>query len=148
MTRRSDGIGANGCSPCCALPQTEVGAGSLAPQTRDPAGRHGRGSAAGGRRFILKVLQFYQRAPGTPGRTTQQDIAIACEFAERGFSFETVRLGIALAVVRRRMRDRDARALQPIRSLAYFVPSIAEAVDLEEGYGEYILGKFRELRSR
>lgn len=78
------------------------------------------------RQYVAAVLACYTALPDTPIRASKNDRCLAAKLHEQGVPLETIRAAFVLAVSRRRFRPADADPLEPIRSLHYFIPVIAE----------------------
>lgn len=95
--------------------------------------------------YVAKVLQWFVELPETPGRSRQPDLARAAELHSRGVTLETVESALLLGSLRRLDRPPDYPPLQPIRSLAYFLPVVEELIEtpVAAGYLEYLRHKMR-----
>ena len=87
-------------------------------------------------RYLTRVLQAYQKLPGTLGRVLRQDRKAALDFYRRGVPLEVVHSAFVLALARRSFRDGDDN-LEPIRCLSYFVPVVQELIQ-EPPLPEYL----------
>jgi hypothetical protein len=90
--------------------------------------------------FVAAVLKLYRAAPDTLGRCRPHDQRLAESLFDRGVSLEVVSAAIMLTTARRRCRPPDLPPLEPIRSLHYFQPVIAEILryPLESAYLAYL----------
>ena len=93
--------------------------------------------------YVHRVLETYQRTPGTSGQVRPPDRQLALELQQRGIPLRTVENALVLAAARRIFRPADAPPLTTVRSLAYFVPVIEEllATPTGEAYFEYLRRK-------
>jgi len=80
------------------------------------------------RGYVDAVLDAYRSTPGVLGRVRASDRRLAARLFDDQVPLDVVRGAIALAAVRRLCRPDDAEPLQPVRSLHYFKPVIAELV--------------------
>ncbi len=78
-------------------------------------------------RYVARVLDRYQRLPGTLGRVLRDDRRTAGALHDRSISLEVVNQAFVLALARRTSRA-DTDRLEPIRALRYFLPVIQEIV--------------------
>lgn len=76
--------------------------------------------------FVAAVLAAYRSTPDTPGRTRPADRKLAGELYEDQVPLEVIRAALALATLRRAFRHADADPLEPVHSLHYFKPVVAE----------------------
>ena len=76
--------------------------------------------------FVAAVLAAYRSTPGTPGRTRPADRKLADDFFAAQVPLDVIRAALALATLRRAFRPADADPLEPVRSLHYFKPVVAE----------------------
>lgn len=108
---------------------------NVASETNDPDG------------YLASVLSVYLEMPETPLKPTVGDRKTARGLLERGVPLPTVQTALALGSLRRIARPPDYPRLQPIRSLAYFVPVIDELLEtpVSEDYGRYIRTQLRKL---
>jgi hypothetical protein len=99
--------------------------------------------------YVHKVLETYQRTPGTSGQVRPPDRQLALKLQQRGVPLRTVENAFMLAAARRIFRPADAPPLNTVRSLAYFVPVIEEllATPIDENYFEYLRRKLEPLYS-
>ena len=100
--------------------------------------------------YVSTVILLYVDLPDTPLSATLQDHAQARRLHDRGISLALVESAFLLASLRRLARPSDAPPLPPIRSLAYFLPVIAEllAQPMPENYLDYLRLKLRNLASQ
>ena len=93
------------------------------------------------------ILRLYLQLPHTPTRYRPSDRRLAIELQARQISIEVIESAFLLSTLRRLYRSRDLPALTPIRSLAYFMPTIDELLHqtLSLGYIDYLRGKFRKF---
>jgi hypothetical protein len=80
--------------------------------------------------YIRQVLEAYRKTPGTMGTVRRADRMLAAQFYQRGMAVTVIENAFVLAAARRLMRPADAPQLGTIRSLAYFLPVIAEVLDM------------------
>ena len=78
------------------------------------------------RDFVAAVVKLYTRLPGTPKRPRAPDRSLARQWFKHGIPLPEIEAALALAIARRTYRAPSAEPLQPIRSLCYFVPVLAE----------------------
>jgi hypothetical protein len=97
--------------------------------------------------YIAAVLKLYLELPETPSRAGPYDRRTALDLYERHIPFLTVEAAMLLASLRRLGRPPDYPPLSPIRSLAYFKPTMEEllANPIPEGYLDYLRRKVRIL---
>jgi len=93
--------------------------------------------------YVHRVLETYQKTPGTSGRVRRPDRMLAAQLYARGVPPIAIENALILAAMRRLIRPPDAPPLGPIRSLAYFLPVIEEVLELRVGpdYFEHLRGK-------
>lgn len=95
--------------------------------------------------YIRAVLDFYCGLPQTAARRrpSPADHRLAAELFERHIPLRTLQAACYLALTRRTSRPPQAPPLQPIRSLAYFLPVLEEVLHepLPPGYVRYLQGK-------
>lgn len=78
------------------------------------------------RRYVADLLACYSLLPHTPDRPSRHDRHIAAQLFDRQVPLDVVKTAFVLAISRRILRSADAFPLEPIRSLAYFLPVINE----------------------
>ncbi len=78
------------------------------------------------RDFVVAVVKLYTRLPGTPERPRAPDRSLARQWFQQDIPLREIEAALALAIARRACRAPCAEPLQPIRSLYYFVPVLAE----------------------
>lgn len=76
--------------------------------------------------FVTRLLQCYVQLPHTPPRPSRYDRRLAERLFEQQASLETLMAAFILATSRRTFRQDNATPLEPIRSLAYFLPVVEE----------------------
>ena len=80
------------------------------------------------RDYVDAVLDAYRSTLSVLGHVRASDRRLAGQLFDDQVPLDVVRGAITLAAVRRLCRPDDAEALQPVRSLHYFKPVIAELV--------------------
>jgi len=87
--------------------------------------------------------------PETPLKPTAGDRKTAKGLLERGVPLHTVQTALALGSLRRLGRPQDYPRLQPVRSLAYFLPVIDELLEspVPEDYGLYLCTKLNQYEA-
>lgn len=100
--------------------------------------------------YIEAVLSAYLRLPETPLKITAGDRKTAKGLLEREVPLSTVQTALALGSLRRLGRPAGYPRLQPIRSLAYFLPVIDELLEspLLKDYVVYLREKLRKYQGR
>ena len=95
--------------------------------------------------YVAKVLQWFVELPETPWRSRQPDLVRAAELHSRGVGLEIVESAFLLGSLRRLGRPPDHPPLQPIRSLAYFLPVVEELIEtpVDANYLDYLRHKMR-----
>ena len=83
------------------------------------------GTERPGNDYEAEVLSLYTSLPGTRDSASRKDRKTAAAFQQQGLPLAAVRAGMFLAVARRVLRTDPV--CEPIGSLAYFEPAIAEA---------------------
>lgn len=76
--------------------------------------------------YVTAVLDAYRKAPGTLGHVRASDRKLAHQLFDSEVPLEVVTTAFALAATRRINRPTNADPLEPVRSLFYFRPVIAE----------------------
>jgi hypothetical protein len=97
--------------------------------------------------FVNAVLARYLELPDTPLRTSCADHRLARQLMDRGIGLDVVESAMLLGSLRRLTRPADLPPLQPVRSLAYFLPLVEEllAQPLPDGYVGYLRSKLARL---
>jgi hypothetical protein len=100
-----------------------------------------------GNEYLSAVLKLYLELPETPLRAGPNDRKTAIELHQRGVTLLTVEAALFLVSLRRLGRPLDYPPLSPIRSLAYFKPTVEELLcnPIPEGYLDYLRRKVRLL---
>jgi hypothetical protein len=95
--------------------------------------------------YVKRVMSTYVSLPGTPARPSRRDRRLARELYGRGVSLMAVRTALLLAAARRTLRNPEAKPLDPVRTLYYFLPVIEEVNDQppDPGYVAYLSGKLQ-----
>jgi hypothetical protein len=90
--------------------------------------------------YVAAVLAHYLELPDSLMRASLADHRLARSLFDRGLPLPLVESALLLATLRRLVRPTDLPPLQPIRSLAYFLPVIEEllANPLPDGYVDYL----------
>jgi hypothetical protein len=91
--------------------------------------------------YLKRLLELYRGLPHTAARRpSPYDRRLAGQLFERAISLDTIETAFLLAIARRVHRDPKQPPLQPVRSLAYFLPVIEEVLQLpvEPGYLHYL----------
>ena len=78
------------------------------------------------RDFVATVLKLYTQLPDTAQRPRAPDRSLARQWFQQRIPLPEIEAALALAIARRTYRAPSAEPLQPIRSLCYFVPVLAE----------------------
>ncbi len=99
--------------------------------------------------YLEAVLSTYTDMPETPMETTASDRKTARGLLKRGVPLRTVQTALVLASVRRLGRPPEYPRLQPVRSLAYFLPIIEELLEspVPDDYGSYLRAKLKQLEA-
>ena len=97
--------------------------------------------------FLDAVLVAYTELPETPVKPTAADRRTAQGLLARGVPIRTIRTALALGSLRRLGRPSDYPRLQPVRSLAYFLPVIEELLEtpVPDDYGNYLSGRLKQI---
>jgi hypothetical protein len=100
--------------------------------------------------YVRRVLEAYRLTPGTCGAVRRPDRLLAAQLHERGVPAEAVENALTLAAARRLIRPAGAPPLATVRSLAYFLPVVEEALRIEAGpeYFRYLRGKLQRLAAQ
>ncbi len=78
------------------------------------------------RRYVATVLECYVQLPHTPNRPRKNDRCLAKRLFNQKTPLDIVKAAFILATSRRTFRPGNASPLEPIRSLAYFLPVVEE----------------------
>ena len=99
--------------------------------------------------YVRRVLEAYRNTPGTMGTIRLPDRTLAAQLYQRGISLSVVENALVLAATRRLIRRTDAPPLGTVRSLAYFLPVIAEVLELRVNpdYFQYLRQKLQRIAS-
>ena len=94
------------------------------------------------RDFVAAVVKLYTQLPDTPERPRAPDRSLARQWFQQRIPLPEIEAALALAIARRTYRAPSAELLQPIRSLYYFVPVLAEirSETLDPGYLRHLDG--------
>jgi hypothetical protein len=97
--------------------------------------------------YVAAVLTQYADLPDTPLRPSLTDQALARKLHAEQVPLSLVESALLLATLRRQARSSDLPPLPKIRSLAYFLPVIAELQQqpLPDGYLDYLRLKLNRL---
>lgn len=80
--------------------------------------------------YVEKVLQLYLALPDTPSRPRPQDRQLARSLFRKNVPLTALRSAFLLATARRSFRSDPVPRLPPIRSLHYFLPVLAEILQI------------------
>jgi hypothetical protein len=102
---------------------------------------------AGNPTYVAAVLVLYLDLPDTPLRPSPIDQSLANRLHQQAVPLTLVESALLLATLRRLSRPAQLPPLPKIRSLAYFLPVIAELqhAPLPDGYLDYLRLKLRKL---
>jgi len=97
--------------------------------------------------YIAAVSTLYCGLPDTPLRPSPTDQAVARQLRQDAVPLTLVESALLLATLRRLARASDLPPLPKVRSLAYFLPVIAELQNqpLPDGYLAYLRLKLQKL---
>lgn len=97
--------------------------------------------------YIASLLTLYADLPDTPTRPSPMDQAMARKLHTDAVPLSLVESALLLGTSRRLARPSDLPSLPKIRSLAYFLPVIAELQQqpLPAGYLDYLRLKVHKL---
>src|SRR5258708_37239555 len=97
--------------------------------------------------YVAAVLTLYLDLPDTPLRPSPLDQSLANRLYQQAVPLKLVESALLLATLRRLSRPSDLPPLPKVRSLAYFLPVIAELQQppLPGGYLDYLRLKLRKL---
>lgn len=79
-------------------------------------------------RYLTRLLDGYRQLPGTLGRVLRDDRRTALTLYRQRIGLEVVRHAFILGTARRAFATNPASSCEPIRTLRYFLPLIAEIV--------------------
>jgi hypothetical protein len=104
-------------------------------------------AGAGSPAYVAAVLTVYLDLPDTPLRPSPVDQSLASRLHQQAVPLPLVEAALLLATLRRLSRPSELPPLPKIRSLAYFLPVIAELQQqpLPDGYLDYLRLKLRKL---
>lgn len=96
--------------------------------------------------YVAAVLTLYTDLPDTPLRPSPMDQSLARKFQQQAVPLSLVESAMLLATLRRLTRSSELPPLPKIRSLAYFLPVIAELQQqpLPDGYLDYLRLKLQK----
>ena len=97
--------------------------------------------------YVAAILTQYADLPDTLLRPTPMDQSVARKLYQEAVPLSLVESALLLATLRRRTRSSELPPLPKIRSLAYFLPVIAELQQqpLPDGYLDYLRLKLQRL---
>ena len=97
--------------------------------------------------YATAVLLLYLELPDTPSRPSAADQSLARKLHQDDVPLTLVESALLLGSLRRMERPSDRPPLPRIRSLAYFLPVIAEMQQIPplHGYLEYLRLKFKNM---
>jgi hypothetical protein len=97
--------------------------------------------------YIAAVTALYCDLPDTPLRPSLTDQAVARKLHQDAVPLNLVESALLLATLRRLIRASDLPPLPKVRSLAYFLPVIAEIQQqpLPDAYLAYLRLKLQKL---
>ena len=92
------------------------------------------------KQYLRHVLQLYRLLPDTPDRVHKGDRTIVNQLFERNVPIRTIEAALLLGTARRACRDPLLPQLEPIRSLAYFLPILRQIPTTQppDGYLDYL----------
>ena len=104
-------------------------------------------AGAGNPGYVAVVLTLYLDLPDTPLRPSPLDQSLANKLHQQAVPLALVESALLLATLRRLSRPSELPPLPKVRSLAYFLPVIAELqqLPLPDGYLDYLRLKLRKL---
>ena len=96
--------------------------------------------------YVAAVLMLYTDLPDTPLRPSPMDQSLARKLHQESIPLSLVESALLLATLRRLTRSSGLPLLPKIRSLAYFLPVIAELQQqpLPDGYLDYLRHKLKK----
>ncbi len=104
---------------------------------------------AGDAIYVAAVLMLYTDLPDTPLRPSQMDQSLARKLYQEQLPLALVEAALLLATLRRLTRSSELPPLPKVRSLAYFLPVIAELQQqpLPDEYVDYLRLKLQRQNS-
>ena len=101
---------------------------------------------AGDAIYVTAVLMLYTDLPDTPLRPSQMDQSVARKLQQEAVPLALVESALLLATLRRLTRPPELPPLPKVRSLAYFLPVIAELQQqpLPDEYVDYLRLKLQK----
>ncbi len=98
--------------------------------------------------YVATVLMLYTDLPDTPLRSSQMDQSVAHKLHQEAVPLALVESALLLATLRRLTRSSDLPPLPKVRSLAYFLPVIAELQQqpMPDEYVDYLRLKLQKQR--
>jgi len=104
--------------------------------------------AAGDATYVAAVLGLYADLPDTASRPSPLDYSLARKLHQDALPLPLVECALLLGTLRRLGRPPDLAPLPKIRSLAYFLPVIAEIQQqpLPDGYLDYLRLKLKNAK--
>ena len=102
---------------------------------------------AGDALYATAVLLLYLELPDTPSRPSAADQSLARKLHQDAVPLLLVEAALLLGSLRRLERPSERPPLPRIRSLAYFMPVIAEMQQMPplHGYLDYLRLKFKNI---
>lgn len=99
------------------------------------------------KRYVRAVLARYLWLPDTPSQSSRHDRHLAQSLFERGVPLLVVEAALLLATTRRVMREPWLAPLPRVRSAHYYLPVVAEILDMPgEPDLDYLTCLLRRLR--
>jgi hypothetical protein len=97
--------------------------------------------------YVDAVLSAYMTMPETPLKPTPGDRTTATRLLAMGVPLHTVHTALVLGSLRRLGRPSDYPRLQPVRSLAYFLPVIDELLEtpVSDDYETYLRVRLKQI---
>ena len=97
--------------------------------------------------YVAAVLTLYADLPDTPLRPSPMDQSVARKLHLEAVPLSLVESALLLATLRRLARSSELPPLPKVRSLAYFLPVIAELQlqPLPDGYLDYLRLKLQRV---
>jgi hypothetical protein len=97
--------------------------------------------------YVAAVLTLYTDLPDTPLRPSLMDQSVARKLHQDAVPLSLVESALLLATLRRQTRSSNLPPLPKVRSLAYFLPVIAELQQqpLPDAYLDYLRLKLQRL---